>query len=69
MEGKLPSAGAGINMKYTGTLLNGKVFDSGDFYFHLGAGEVINCWDEGAAQLVQGQKAKFVCPPDMAYGD
>ena len=56
-------------MKYTGTLLDGKEFDSGTLTFNLGRGKVIKCWDQGAAQLVKGQKAKFVCPSYLAYGE
>uniref|UniRef100_A0A3Q2WUS2 peptidylprolyl isomerase n=1 Tax=Haplochromis burtoni TaxID=8153 RepID=A0A3Q2WUS2_HAPBU len=57
----------------TGTLTNGKKFDSSrdrgsPFQFKLGAGEVIRGWDEGVAQMSLGQVAKLTCSPDYAYG-
>ena len=56
-------------MNYTGTLLDGKVFDEGKLWFAIGSGDVIKCWEQAATQLALGQKAKLVCPPDMAYGN
>jgi len=44
-----------VAVHYTGTLLDGTVFDSSvkktPFTFKLGAGQVIGCWDEGIAKL------------------
>lgn len=62
-----------VEMHYTGTLLDGKKFDSSrdrnqTFKFQLGAGQVIQCWEKGVKMLTKGQKAKFNCPPDLAYG-
>lgn len=61
-------------MHYTGTLTDGKKFDSSrdrgePFRFTLGVGQVIKGWDEGVAQLSKGQRAKLTCTPDYAYGD
>jgi FKBP-type peptidyl-prolyl cis-trans isomerase len=65
-------------MNYTGTLLNGKKFDSNEdpafqhvepFEFTLGQGQVIRGWDEGIALLNVGAKAKLLIPSPMAYGD
>uniref|UniRef100_A0AAX7U8G1 peptidylprolyl isomerase n=1 Tax=Astatotilapia calliptera TaxID=8154 RepID=A0AAX7U8G1_ASTCA len=57
----------------TGTLTNGKKFDSSrdrgsPFQFKLGAGEVIRGWDVGVAKMSLGQVAKLTCSPDYAYG-
>lgn len=62
-----------VKMHYTGTLMDGKVFDSSvkrgkTFDFNLGSGQVISCWEKGVKLLTKGQKAKFNCPPAMAYG-
>jgi hypothetical protein len=38
-------AGDTVKVKYSGKLDNGKVFDSGDISFPLGAGHVIKGWD------------------------
>jgi FKBP-type peptidyl-prolyl cis-trans isomerase len=58
---------------YTGTLTDGKKFDSSrdrnePFTFTIGMGQVIKAWDEGFAQLSKGQRAKLTCSPDYAYG-
>ena len=57
----------------TGTLTNGKKFDSSrdrgkPFEFKIGQGNVIKAWDEGVAQMSKGQRAKLTCSPDYAYG-
>lgn len=69
-----PAKGDKVKMHYTGTLLDGTVFDSSvkrnqAFSYTHGVGQVIQCWEKGVAQLVKGQKAIFNCPPDIAYGN
>ena len=69
---KVP-AGKRVEMHYTGTLLDGTKFDSSrdrdsTFKFTLGAGQVIKCWEKGVAELVLGQRAILLCPPELAYG-
>ena len=62
-------------MHYTGTLLNGKKFDSSrdnggkPFEFELGKGQVIKGWDEGIAMMKKGGKAILIIPSSIAYGD
>ena len=73
-NGQFPKTGQTVSVHYTGTLQNGKKFDSSrdrgqPFQFKLGAGQVIKGWDEGVAQLSQGERAKLTCTPDYAYGD
>jgi FKBP-type peptidyl-prolyl cis-trans isomerase len=70
--GETPPPG-NVEMHYTGTLLSGKKFDSSrdrnsTFKFRLGSGQVIKCWEMGVKMLTKGQRAKFNCPPNMAYG-
>jgi len=69
--------GQEVTMNYTGTLLNGKKFDSNEdpafqhvepFKFKLGQGQVIRGWDEGIALLNKGAKATLIIPSGMAYG-
>nr|XP_025038128.1 peptidyl-prolyl cis-trans isomerase FKBP1B [Pelodiscus sinensis] len=38
------------------------------FRFKIGRQEVIKGFEEGAAQMSLGQRAKLTCTPDMAYG-
>lgn len=68
-----PKQGQTAVVHYTGTLVDGKVFDSSrtrgkPFKFSVGKGEVIRGWDEGVVQMSVGQRAKLVCSPDYAYG-
>ena len=71
----MPKKGDKVRVHYTGTLLDGSVFDSSKnkgrspFEFILGKGSVIKCWDEGYAGITVGTKARLTCPPEMAYGN
>merc|ERR1712018_449873 len=69
-----PKKGDRLSMHYTGTLTNGKKFDSSrdrgkPFEFQIGQGNVIKGWDEGVAKMSKGQRAKLTCSPDYAYGE
>ena len=73
--GKGPEAKSGDTVKvhYTGTLTDGKEFDSSrkrnePFQFTLGQGMVIKGWDEGVAGMKVGGKRKLTIPPSKAYG-
>merc|ERR1719370_2361720 len=71
--GEMPTQGSKVQVHYTGTLTNGKKFDSSrdrgkPFEFVLGQGQVIKGWDEGVAQMSRGQRAKLTCSADYAYG-
>jgi FKBP-type peptidyl-prolyl cis-trans isomerase len=73
-DGKtFPQVGQTVTVHYTGTLTNGKKFDSSvdrgePFQFVIGLGQVIKGWDEGVAKLSKGQKAKLTISPDYGYG-
>ncbi len=69
-----PQPGQLLTVHYTGTLTNGKKFDSSvdrnkPFQFRIGQGMVIQGWDQGFAKLSLGEKARLTVPPLMAYGN
>jgi len=73
-SGVQAAAGKVVSVHYKGTLLDGKKFDSSydrnePIDFPLGNGHVIPGWDEGIALLQVGDKARFVIPPHLAYGE
>jgi peptidylprolyl isomerase len=73
-KGAQPKPGQTAVVHYTGTLTNGKKFDSSrdrgqPFEFPLGQHRVIACWDEGVATMRVGGRRKLVCPPSLAYGE
>lgn len=66
-------AGKKVTVHYTGTLTDGTKFDSSvdrgqPFSFTLGAGEVIQGWDQGFAGMKVGGKRKLTIPPSLGYG-
>ena len=72
-SGTQATAGSKVKVHYTGTLLNGKKFDSSrdrgePLEFTIGIGQVIKGWDEGIAMMKVGGKALLVIPSNLAYG-
>lgn len=72
-KGTKAEKGQQVSVHYEGSLINGQVFDSSyqrnqPIDFKLGIGQVIPGWDEGISLLKVGDKARFVIPPDLAYG-
>ena len=72
--GRQPKNGDIVTVHYVGTLQDGSIFDSSrergePISFTLGKGQVIKGWDEGIALLKEGTQARFIIPPNLAYGD
>jgi FKBP-type peptidyl-prolyl cis-trans isomerase len=69
-QGAAPKETDKVKVNYTGTLVNGTVFDSstgrGPAEFPLNG--VVKCWTEALQMMKVGGKAKIVCPSEIAYG-
>jgi len=73
-NGKQAEKGKTVSVHYKGALENGQEFDSSykrkqPIDFPLGKGHVIEGWDEGIALLQVGDKARFVIPSHLGYGE
>ena len=66
--GSSPIATDNVKVNYSGTLVNGKKFDSADNQ-RFPLNRVIPCWTEGLQRMKVGGKAQLVCPSSLGYGD
>ena len=72
-SGESAKKGNTVTVHYTGWLEDGTKFDSSvdrdePFAFVLGAGQVIQGWDQGVETMRIGDKVKLTIPPQLAYG-
>lgn len=63
-----------IDAEYTGSLTDGKVFDSNvgknkPFRFQVGLGKVIKGWDQGFIGMKVGGERTLIIPPELGYGE
>lgn len=72
--GNPPRPGQTVFVHYTGTLENGKKFDSSvdrnePFDYVFGRGMVIKGWEEGLSTMKVGGKRRLHIPSHLGYGE
>ena len=73
-DGVKATKGQTVAVHYKGMLPDGSEFDNSykrgnPIEFPIGMGQVIEGWDEGILLLNKGDKARFVIPSHLAYGE
>jgi FKBP-type peptidyl-prolyl cis-trans isomerase FkpA len=71
-KGPSPKATDTVRVHYQGTLIDGTEFDSSvkrGQPVEFALNNIIPCWGEGLQRMKVGEKARLVCPSDIAYGD
>ncbi len=69
--GEKPKPTDTVSVNYRGTTPDGNEFDSSykrNKPAEFPLNRVIKCWTEGVGAMKVGEKAKLVCPSDLAYG-
>jgi FKBP-type peptidyl-prolyl cis-trans isomerase len=71
--GATPTKGQKVTVQYTGILTNGTKFDSSrdrgvPYEFTLGAGKVIQGWEEGFSTMKVGGRRQLIIPASLGYG-
>ena len=71
-QGTKPGPTDRVKVKYRGTLIDGKEFDSTEKHGGepavFGVGDVIRGWTEGLQLMSTGSKYRLFIPSDLAYG-
>jgi peptidylprolyl isomerase len=71
-EGAEAKVGSKVAVYYTGSLENGKKFDSNigqrPYDVTIGKSRVIAGWTEGLQGMKAGGKRKLIVPPELGYG-
>jgi peptidylprolyl isomerase len=73
-DGTEAVAGTNVMVHYVGVAWSdGRQFDASwdrgeSFDFRLGAGQVIQGWDEGVAGMKVGGRRRITIPPELGYG-
>lgn len=66
-----PKKGTAVTVHYTGTLLDGKIFDSSvrrGEPAQFAVGQVIEGWNEALVTMSKGEKRTLIIPPELGYG-
>ena len=66
--GEPAASGQSVRVAYAGWLTDGTQFDSGEFSFVLGTGEVVPGFDEGVQGMRVGGIRRIIIPPELGYG-
>jgi peptidylprolyl isomerase len=71
--GETPRTNQDVTVHYTGTLTNGKQFDSSrdrgvPYTFKLGVVPMIQGWEECIRSMKVGGRRKLLVPPNLGYG-
>ena len=64
--------GQTVTVHYTGSLMNGQVFDSSvkrGQPAQFAIGQVIEGWNEALQQMKKGEKRTLIIPPQLGYGE
>jgi peptidylprolyl isomerase len=73
-DGEAAAPGQEVSVHYVGVAWsNGQQFDASwdrndTFEFRLGAGQVIQGWDQGVAGMRPGGRRRLTIPPHLGYG-
>ena len=72
-DGTEATTGREVTVHYRGWLTDSTQFDASydrnrPFTFTLGAGQVIQGWDQGVAGMKVGGERQLVIPPELGYG-
>ena len=68
---KSPKKGEKVTVHYTGTLLDGRTFDSSvarGTPAEFAVGQVIEGWNEALVTMKKGEKRTLIIPPELGYG-
>lgn len=73
-DGEVAEEGDTLEVHYDGRLEDGTKFDSSrdrgqTFEFQVGAGQVIQGWDEGLIGMKIGGTRELTIPPELGYGE
>lgn len=73
-SGRIPQRGHGVKINYSGSFLDGRIFDStierGAFEFGLGVkDQVIPAIEQALYMMREGEKAKIIVPSFLAFGE
>ena len=72
LEGRVVAAGDQVRVNYIGRFADGSIFDSSEgqdpLEFTVGAGQVIDGFDQAVIGLKPGESRKVVVSPEDGYG-